>query len=151
MGLLSSLLKSEARKLASNVVSDMISSTITDTAPVKRPDVRETKEAGGEKGLRERLETVIGQEWSDYELRKKVPAAEIGAQWGARAYSYGLYRNGQPKAMIMILTDRNHYRKKDVVLAREACEEKGIPYMNFMSHLPNRTEYISKRLRENII
>lgn len=103
-----------------------------------------------EKGLRERLEEVIRNEWSEYELRREIPASELGADFGAKKYSYGLYYNGQPKAMMMVLTDRNEYRKKSVMLSKDACYEKGVAYMNFMSHLPNRSDYISRRLRENI-
>ncbi len=149
MGFLTNLLKKEAQKLASEVVSDVVSDFMPGSN-VSKP-VTKKKEQGGERGLRERLEEVFSQEWSDYELRRNISAVELGGQPEARAYSYGLYQNGEPKAMFMVLNDRNHYRKKDVVLARKACEEKGIPYMNFMSHLPNRTEYISQRLRDNIL
>lgn len=162
MGLLTNLLKKEAQKLASNVVSDMVSDFIpgTDTSAERsfnrgtsapRNSVGKKTDRDGEKGLRERLEKVISQEWYGYELRREISAAELGAQSGARSYSYGLYQDGEPRAMIMILNNRNHYCRKDVVFARKACEERGIPYMNFMSHLPNRTEYISQRLRDNIL
>ena len=162
MGLLTNLLKKEAQKLASNVVSDVVSEfmpganasaerSFTGGTDSTRGQVGKKKDKDGERGLRERLEEVLNREWYGYELRREIAARELGAQPGARAYSYGLYQNGEPKAMIMILNNRNHYCRKDVVLAREACEEKGIPYMNFMSHLPNRTEYISQRLRDNIL
>lgn len=104
----------------------------------------------GEAGLRTRLEQVIAAEWSGYELRRDVSAAELNAPAGARDYSYVLYLSGQPKAGFMVLTNRNHYMKKDVRLAHEGCRALGIPCMNFMSHLPNETSYISQRLKKNI-
>ncbi|MCI8288134.1 MAG: hypothetical protein HFH89_10835 [Lachnospiraceae bacterium] len=44
----------------------------------------------------------------------------------------------------------NAYCRRDVRLARMACELKKIPYMNFMDYMENRPEYISQRFRENI-
>ena len=101
--------------------------------------------------LRLRLETIIAEEFSEYELRKEIPAAEMTSYDGAKDYSYGLYLNGTPKAFIMIMENKNHYMKKEVVLAKQAAEQSGIPYMNFMPHLPNTPEYISNRLRQNVL
>ena len=96
------------------------------------------------------LEDVLNQ-FSDYEIRTEISASEFNAPAGAKDYSYGLYYNGYPKALIMILDDRNHYRKKEVILAREAAEHLGIPYMNFMPHLPNKKNYIYERINKNLM
>ncbi len=69
---------------------------------------------------------------------------------GARSYSYGVYFGGVPRAMIMVLNSRNLYNKKEVMDAKRPCENQGVAYMNFMTHLPNTEEYIEKRLQENI-
>lgn len=97
------------------------------------------------------LETIIAEEFSEYELRRNVPASEMTSNSQARDYSFGLYLDGSPKAFIMIMKDKNDYRKKDVVLAKQAAESNGIPYMNFMMHLPNEPEYISNRLKQNVL
>ena len=96
------------------------------------------------------LEDVLNQ-FSDYEVRTEIPASEFNAPAGAKSYSYGLYYNGYPKALVMVLDDRNHYRKKEVILARETAEQHGIPYMNFMPHLPNEKDYIYERINKNLL
>lgn len=111
-----------------------------------KDDARES----GEKVLRTRLEQIIADEWSGYELRKNVPASEMNAESRARTYSYGIYQDGIPKAMIMILDDRNLYKKREVLQAQRACGEMRVAYMNFMTYLPNREDYISERLKEKI-
>lgn len=104
----------------------------------------------GEKGLRSRLEQVVATEYSTYELRQNVPSSEMFAEAGAVNYSYGIYQNGAPVAFINIIKNRNDYNLKGFRLAKEASESRGVPHMNFFSHLPNDTSYISERLRKNI-
>ncbi len=97
------------------------------------------------------LEDIIAAEFSEYELRKDIPVTELDIFAKGRAYSYGMYLNGSPKAFIMIMKDRNDYRSLPVVLAKQEAEKNGIPYMNFMPHLPNEPEYIINRLRQNVL
>lgn len=61
----------------------------------------------------------------DMEMRQNVWAHEMGVEEGSRDYSYGLYLNGQPKAMVMVLDSADDHRLKSVKLAHRACEEKG--------------------------
>lgn len=130
MGFLERLLKKETRKVISNV---------------------EDSFDGGESVLRERIEKIVAEEWADYELKREVPSSVMAAPAGARAaYSYGIYKDNSPKAMIMILSGNNDYRRKEVRLARMACEDKQVAYMNFMSYMANRPEYISERLKKEI-
>ncbi len=117
----------------------------------RQSDTFQREEVEGEEGLRERLESVVAEEWPGYELRKNVPSSEMGAQKEAKKYySYGIYHNGIPVAMIMLIENNNGYRLKGVRLAREACGERRVPYMNFMTYMSNHREYISERLRKNI-
>lgn len=97
-----------------------------------------------------RIEDIVATEWPGYELRMNIPAYDLGAEVGARDYTYGLYLDGEPKAMIIILEDPSHYRRKDTLLSHEACQVKGVFCMNLMLHLPNRRSYISERLRTNV-
>lgn len=101
-------------------------------------------------GLSEKLEYVAANSFPEYELRKEISASEMGAGHEAKNYSYGLYKNGEPKAFMMIISDRNQYRKKEIRLAKEAAEWNGVPYMNFFSHLPNEETYIDERIRKNL-
>ena len=100
--------------------------------------------------IRARVEKVFAEEWSGYEVRQNVWAYEMGAEEGSHDYSYGLYLDGQPKAMVMVLEYSDDYRRKSVRLAHEACEKKGVFCMNLLPHMPNRRSYISKRLKDNV-
>lgn len=100
--------------------------------------------------LRDRLERIFSEEWSGYEVRKDISAAELDAPAKSQPYSYGLYLQGKPKAMILVLEDKNDYRYWKVVSSHKACEKKGIFCMNLLPHMPNRRSYISKRLKDNV-
>lgn len=105
----------------------------------------------GERLLRGRIEEIAAREKPEYELRQKVPGSQVGAPRGAEPYfDYGFYRDGMLAAVILILDDNNAYCRKSVRLARQACEERQVAYMNFMSYMTNRPEYIAKRLEENL-
>lgn len=172
MGFLDSLLKKETRKIISGVVDSVVDS-VTD-------NIRNTQRSGSSAGtntvissagtntvsssadadeedcsykdavLRARVEKVFSEEWSGYEVRRDIPATEMGAPEGSRAYSYGLYLQGQPKAMVMLLGDGSDYKRKAVVLSHKACEQKGVFCMNLLEHMPNRRLYISQRLKDNV-
>lgn len=100
----------------------------------------------GEKVLRQRLQDVFAQDFADYEVRTNFDAGVPKA----RKYSYGLYYNGTPRMMIMVIDNRNHTYRKDVRLAREASASYGVPYLDFYTHLPNEVDYIRNRIRENM-
>lgn len=170
MGFLDQLLKKETRKIISSVmdgVVDNVVDTIKDSMNSNQASSTEKKVSTSPAAsaatdpdeedccyeasvVCERIEKVAAEEWSGYELRKHVPASEMGASEKARDYSYGLYLNGVPKAMIIIIDVPSHYQKKDVRLAHEACRNQNVFCMNLMLHLPNRRSYISKRLRDNV-
>lgn len=170
MGFLDRLLKSEARRLVSSVVSNAVDDVINNLSNGRDNDtdstvyqtntstVRTTTPANSDEEncyydknvVCARIEDVAATEWAGYELRTNIPAYDMGAEEGARDYTYGLYLNGMPKAMIIILEDPAHYRKKDTRLAHEACQVKGVFCMNLMLHLPNRRSYISEQLRKNV-
>lgn len=158
MGFLGDLLKKEAKKVVSNAI-DNVTGSFTGSSSEKndyssagadKTHAKRNEEGGGEAGFRDRFEEIIAEEWPGYELVQNVSAYDFGAEDGARDYSYGLYYNGEPKAMIMIIRGSNEYRKSEVVKAMNACERQGIVYLNFMVYFPNRRDYISNRLKEEI-
>lgn len=102
--------------------------------------------------LRNNIQKVFMRDWATkgYEMRTDVPASELNAAEGARNYSYGFYLNGEPKCMIMVLTNRNHYQLKAVRLAEQAARNTGATYLNFFTHLPNREDYIAERFQDEI-
>lgn len=157
MGFLEGLFKSAARKVVSQV-SDGLTEEIQkirrsgDTAGAEAvtADPDEEDCCCKVSVVRRRVEAVFAQEWSGYEVRRDIAAEEMGAPKGSHAYSYGLYLQGQPKAMVMILEGGAEYRRKSVVCAHKACEEKGVFCMNLLLHMPNRRSYISRRLKDNV-
>ncbi len=146
-GFVSSSINGKSESTVSNGITTYGDTTYSTTKSSSRAN---TGEYGGEAGLRTRLEKILEEEWSGYEIRRQVPASTFGAAEGAWDYSYGVYAGGQPKAMLMVLNNRNDYKRKAVLDAQGACKANGIPYMNFLSHMPNRSDYISQRLRDNI-
>jgi hypothetical protein len=173
MGFLENLLKKEAKKMLSNVINTAkdevirtinsdpeaeyktASSTTATSAQKSAPVATGTANSDEnfcetEKELGERIAKVVANEWPGYELRKDIPAKEMDAAFGARKYSYGLYKDGTPKAMILVLDGRSLYCRKDTRLAHEACRDKGVFCMNLMMHLPNRYSYIAEQLRNNV-
>ncbi|MDE6673672.1 MAG: hypothetical protein K2K19_02500 [Acetatifactor sp.] len=127
-------------------------------APAGRVDTaRENKAAtkqennSGERLLRQRIEEIAAREQTTYELRQRVPSSEVAAPEGAREFfDYGFYQNGMLVAVIMILEHNNAYNLRSVRLAQQACRERQVEYMNFMSYMMNRPEYISQRLKEHL-
>ena len=119
--------------------------------------IRENKAAtrqancSGEGLLRRRIEEIAAREKPEYELRQRVPSSQVGAPRGAEPYfDYGFYQNGILVAVIQILDSNNAYCRRSVRLAQQACEDRQVAYMNLMSYMTNRPEYIAKRLRENL-
>lgn len=172
MGFLDNLLRKEVRKVISDavdtVVDDVLKNTFgkdgdnsgagngaaqTNTDSVEKENRKATgaEECSGEDLLGKRIEEIAARDWSDYELRKQVPSSEVNAPEGAEAFfEYGFYQGGVLVAVIKILNDNNAYCRKSVRLAQDACRGQNVRYMNFMSYMMNRPEYIAKRFADNI-
>ena len=97
--------------------------------------------------IRSRVEKVAAEDWPSYELRKNIPASEVGGGEKDQGFDYGLYLDGQPKLMIMLL-DQYQYRNKCVQRAHQACKARGIGSFHLLNHLPNRKTYIAERMKE---
>lgn len=168
MGFLDNLLRREVRKVISNAVDTVVDDTLQNVfgkneqsnagstgsgADPEKENKAATKNSGcsGEKLLRRRIEEIAARELPDYELRQQVPSSQVGAPEGAEPYfEYGFYQGGVLVAVIKILTNNNAYCRKSVRLAQQACRDHQVIYMNFMSYMTNRPEYISKRLKDNL-
>lgn len=171
MGFLDNLLRREVRKVISNAVDTVVDDTLKNafgkdgessvanaggSTSGSSPE-KENREAtkltncSGEELLRRRIEEIAARDWSDYELRRQVPSSEVNAPEGAEPFfEYGFYRGGALVAVIKILNDNNAYCRKSVRLAQAACRGQNVKYMNFMSYMMNRPEYIAKRFADNI-
>ncbi len=171
MGFLSNLLTKEAKKIITGVVDNVVDDVldnIRDRQPqssdsVTPKSVQSVKSnissdgedfseawAENESDIRRSIESIAAEEWSAYELRRDIPASELGAEPGARDFTYGLYLNGVPKAMIIILPKPHQYGNLDTCRAHAACSKQGVFCMNLLPHLPNRRSYIAAKLRKNV-
>lgn len=125
----------------------------TGRADTAKENAAATKQANcsGEHLLRQRIEEAAAREKPEYELRREVSSKEVNAPEGAEPlFDYGFYQNGLLVAVIMILDGNNDYRCSSICLAQQACFEHQVKYMNFMSYMMNRPEYISQRLAQNL-
>lgn len=174
MGFLDNLLKKEARKIVAGVLDEVVD-TVTDNirdnirdskgdsdnvraagsngasaAPVQKTDAAEEDCCGNEAVVEQRIRTVVSEEWGDrIEIRKNIPSSELGAESRAlESYTYGLYCDGAPMAMINLFNHPNLYRKRCTRLAKEACERNHVGYVHFIMRLPNRTGYIREQLKK---
>ena len=143
MGFLDNLLKKEAKKFVSGVVNKAVDNVVNGNGSGN-------VKLAGEAGLRARLEQVFANEYSAYELRQNIPSTEMGAEYGSVDYSYGLYKDGAAVAFVNVIGNRNDYSKKRFRMAKQAAENNNVAHMNFFSHLPNETSYISERLKREI-
>lgn len=156
MGLLNSLIRKAVSTVVDSAVDSVMKNVPGKDSSGARSSATAKRGAGdeycrGESDLRGRIESIVAEEWPGYELRKNVSGREMLAQNGASEfYSYGIYHDGVPVAMIMLLRDNNAYRRREIRLAQQACEEQKIPYMNFMMYMANYRSYISERLKKNI-
>lgn len=96
--------------------------------------------------IRHRIELVVAQDWPGYELRRNISAETFGGSKYDHAFDYGLYLDGQPKLMIMILEQYQH-RNKSVQNAHAACERQGVASFHLLRHLPNRKTYIEEKMK----
>lgn len=168
MGFLDNLLKKETRKIISSVVDSVVDGVKgavqgnnADTTPCSAPTASVEVAAGkknreNETGddanccsdinvVRQRIEMVAAENYPGYELRRDIPATELGADKKDRSFDYGLYLDGQPKVMIMVLK-QYQYRNECVERSHYACKRQGVGSFHLLLHLPNRKTYIAKRL-----
>lgn len=161
MGLIESILRRQVRKIVNGAIDEAVDNTVG--AALRDAFGQNGKEGtqnfsnssnpsvgrrgpSGEKLLRQRLTDIFAQDFPDYEVKGNLDSGVPKA----RKYSYGLYYNGTPRMMIMVLDDRNLAQRKDVRLAREASANYGVPYLDFYTHLPNEVDYIRNRIRDNM-
>ncbi len=147
MGFLDSILKRELSNCISNALAKAIDTSVNSNNASKK------NAHGTEAAVRSRIEEIVARDFPSLELREDIPAQEMNAKEDARNYTYGLYLDGQPKAMIMLLEEDNHnlYRNSKITKAKRACENAGVPYMNFMLYMSNRPEYIARRFQDTIV
>ncbi|MBO7401791.1 MAG: hypothetical protein J6U10_02235, partial [Lachnospiraceae bacterium] len=62
-------------------------------------------------------------------------------------YSYGVYKDGQPKLFIMIINN-NTCAMREYRWSKEQAEKAGVTLINFRLNEPNSVMYIRDRLHK---
>ncbi len=93
----------------------------------------------------QKIEKIVAENFSQYELKKNVSPTTIGGTGKFLNYSYGIYQNGNPKLFIMIV-DKNTCKHKLYRWSKEQAEKQNITLINFIEHFPNEMNYIKERL-----
>lgn len=177
MGFLDNLLKKETRRIISNVVDsvvDNVTDSISDSiknagsssghsgvSSVSKAAASGSQHESGytedeadccydEDIVRRRIEAVAAEDWGGLELRENISCGILNAETGSCDYTYGLFRDGTPVAMINVLPHDDDYRRKGVLLSAKACQKNGVGYVHFLLKMPNRKSYIAQKLREII-
>lgn len=96
--------------------------------------------------LEREMMNLLADHFPEYDLRMEVSPSIFNADPMSRSYSYGLYRNGSPKMMIMV-TEHNRDNNRAYRYAKQACENAGVPFLNFFTHMPNEKEYVINRIK----
>jgi len=90
---------------------------------------------------------VLANEFPQYKVRENVSPKELGGEGRFMDYSIVICDGESPKLILMLIgkttTAHREYR-----WSREEAEKRGIPFLNFVEHYPNTTEYISDRLHK---
>lgn len=144
-------LQNDSQTVSAKVVSQNKVS-ISTTASGKAVKPRENETGDDEdchynaETIRHRIELAAAQDWPGYELRRNISAETFGGSKYDHAFDYGLYLDGQPKLMIMILEQYQH-RNKSVQNAHAACKSQGVASFHLLRHLPNRKTYIQEKMK----
>lgn len=171
MGFLNNLLNKEAKKIISGVMDSVVDTVVDNARDALKQGSPQAASTGRGEPVRaarktvideeddcccdmsivqSRIEKIVAENWSGCEMKKAVRSSEIGADEISWEYSYGIYRDGKAVAMINLLDNPNDYKRKIVLQSGAACQKRGIGYVHFLMHLPNRSSYILKRLQEII-
>jgi len=174
MGFLDNLLKKEARKIISGVMDSVVDNVLDGAKgavnqsglgnavqKTMQPSMNRATQAveiigdesscmGEASVVKERIEKCLAKDFAGCTIRDAIPSAEIGVADLGWTYTYGIYRDEQPVAMINLLVGKNEYGRKAVLQSKDACRNAGIGYVHFLMHMPNRMEYISTKLKQII-
>lgn len=144
MGLFKNLFSKTANKPANEVI-DNVKSYANDNTVTSR-----SAKHGKNLSVNERIEKVVHECYPDYELKKNVSSNIFNTEKFAAKYTYTLSRFDAVRLTIMVLSDKNAYRRSDVVAAHNASENAGVHCINIMTYLPSTEEYIKQRIADNI-
>lgn len=157
MGFLDNLLKNSVKKIAGETIDKVMGDTFDEFTQAGK-SILNTATANSssqshssrELSLPERIEKVCANQFPEYEVNKNVDSSICNADPAAWKYSYTLSRDGVLKLTILVLYDKNDYKRKAVRLAHEASEQMNVHCINIMDYLPSTEEYITNAIASHI-
>lgn len=96
---------------------------------------------------RERILKTLAEEFPAYAVKENVSPATVGGTGRFMNWSIVVYEGDAPK-LVMMLIGKTTKAHREYRWSREAAESRGIAFINFVEHFPNRPEYISERLHK---
>ena len=154
MGLFGDLINKETKKLLKDVLKAQQTAKSDNGQKSDRRNVPQYGERpeppGTVEALRDRIRSVIMENYSGYEVQENVPSGQFGKSQYGRAYDFVLMENGRPKLMILVLNGRNDYKYAWVREAHRISKEQSAKCMNVMTYLPSTAEYINETIKKNL-
>ena len=97
--------------------------------------------------LADKLYEVLRDEFPEYVVNENVSPETLGGTGRFMRYSYGVYKDGQPKLFIMIINN-NTCAMREYRWSKEQAEKAGVTLINFRLNEPNSVMYIRDRLHK---
>lgn len=98
------------------------------------------------RSAREKILTVLKEKFPEYKVEEEYSPTIMGGVGRFMNYSILVFKEDKPVLAIMLIgkttTSHREYR-----WSRDFAKEKGITFINFINHYPNREEYIEQRLK----
>ncbi|MBE6230617.1 MAG: hypothetical protein E7119_08600 [Bacteroidales bacterium] len=132
---------------------------VVETVPVEPMSEEQTME---------HFRTILSKEFPDYLVKENVAVTEVvgdandmfklyetrptqayKAEWG-QPYNFVMYKDGKIAGIVMIIGKKST-RKVKILISKMYAQKAGVPYITFYYTLPNRYEYVVKRIKERLI
>lgn len=109
---------------------------------------------------------ILTKYYSEYAIKENIPVVEIAgyandvfqlyatrpfqaykAEWG-NPYTFGMYKNDELKALIMIGDGYQLCKKVKYLISRMYAKKCNTPYITFFWEAPNRKDYVVERINK---
>lgn len=109
---------------------------------------------------------ILTKHFTNYVTKENVPVTEIAgyandvfqlyatrpfqaykAEWGS-PYTFGMYQNGELKALIMIGDGYKLCKKVKYLISRMYAKKCNVPYITFFLEAPNKKDYVVERINK---
>ena len=114
------------------------------------PDTEQPKFSSAA-ALFEHFDDIITRNFTDYEVRKNVPAKELDPDChpACTPIQFLFYKGSRP-ALALVLVQQNTYRGMNVIGTRKICEAQNIDYLRFFREYDNEEYYVVNRIKSRL-